>query len=119
MTELVVGDLPRKDTMNFSPLLVGMKIPTQSLQMLRGRWRDPCRPCWCYLLGIEAMTSGWVGFGQLVLVVAGMFLACTMERKAVAGAFTFGEAFVRPGRRGDQPFWGWAWMYWAPSSTRS
>lgn len=47
-----------------------------------------------YLLGIEAMTSGWVGFGQLLLIVAGMFLACTMERKAVVGAFTFGEAFV-------------------------
>ena len=47
-----------------------------------------------YLLGIEAMTSGWVGFGQLVLVVAGMFMACAMERKAVDGAFTFGEAFM-------------------------
>ena len=47
-----------------------------------------------FLLGIEAMTSGWVGFGQLVLVVAGMFMACTMERKATDGAFTFGEAFV-------------------------
>ncbi len=47
-----------------------------------------------YLLGIEAMTSGWLGFGQLVLVIAGMFLACTMVRKAVDGAFTFGEAFV-------------------------
>ena len=30
----------------------------------------------------------------LVLVVAGMFMACAMERKAVDGAFTFGEAFM-------------------------
>ena len=47
-----------------------------------------------YLLGIEAMTSGWVGFGQLVLIDAGTFLACTMRRKAVPVALTFGEAFV-------------------------
>lgn len=30
-----------------------------------------------YLLGIEAMTSGWLGFGQLVLVIAGI------DRKSV------------------------------------
>ena len=59
-----------------------------------------------YLLGIEAMTSGWVGFGQLVLVVAGMFLACTMERKAVAGAFTFGSICGGLGRRGDHNLFG-------------
>jgi hypothetical protein len=47
-----------------------------------------------YLLGIEAMTSPRVVIGSLMLVVVGMFLACSMERQAADGAFTFGEAFV-------------------------
>lgn len=47
-----------------------------------------------YLLGMQAMTSGWAGFGQLVLVVAGMFMACSMERKGLNGEFAFGKAFV-------------------------
>ena len=72
-----------------------MKIPMQSLQQgaAAGVILVVLKLV-AYLLGIEAMTSGWVGFGQLVLIIAGMFLACTMERKSVNGAFTFGEAFV-------------------------
>ena len=72
-----------------------MKIPMQSLQQgaAAGVILVVLKLV-AYLLGIEAMTSGWVGFGQLVLVVAGMFMACVMERKAVDGAFTFGEAFM-------------------------
>lgn len=46
-----------------------------------------------YLYGVEALMSGWVGFGQLILVVAGMFLACSMERNAGDGFLTFGRAF--------------------------
>jgi len=46
-----------------------------------------------YLYGVEALMSGWVGFGQLVLVVAGMFLACSMERNAGDGFLTFGRSF--------------------------
>ena len=72
-----------------------MKIPMQSLQQgaAAGVILVVLKLV-AYLLGIEAMTSGWVGFGQLVLVVAGMFMACATERKAVDGAFTFGEAFM-------------------------
>ena len=72
-----------------------MKIPMQSLQQgaAAGVILVVLKLV-AYLFGIEAMISGWVGFGQLVLVVACMFMACAMERKAVNGAFTFGEAFV-------------------------
>ena len=72
-----------------------MKIPTQSLQQgaAAGIILVVVKLV-AYLIGIEAMTSGWVGFGQLVLVVAGMFMACAMERKAVEGVFTFGQAFL-------------------------
>ena len=72
-----------------------MKIPTQSLQQgaAAGIILVAVKLV-AYLLGIEAMTSGWAGVGQIVLVVAGMFMACSMERKSADGGFAFGQAFV-------------------------
>jgi len=46
-----------------------------------------------YLLGVEAMMSGWSGFGQMVFVVAGMFVAVAATRNAEEGWITFGRAF--------------------------
>ena len=46
-----------------------------------------------YLLGVEAMMSGWSGFGQMVFVVAGMFVAVAATRNAEEGLITFGRAF--------------------------
>lgn len=72
-----------------------MKIPKQSIQQgaAAGVILVVLKLV-AYLVGIEAMTSGWVSFGQLVLVVAGMFMACALERKAFEGAFSFGQAFL-------------------------
>lgn len=72
-----------------------MKIPKQSLQQgaAAGIILVAVKLV-AYLIGIDAMTSGWASFGQLVLVVAGMLMACSMERKTFAGQFSFGKAFV-------------------------
>ena len=72
-----------------------MKIPKQSLQQgAAAGFILVVVKLVAYLLGIDAMTSGWAGFGQLVLVVAGMFMACSMERKASVEHFAFGKAFI-------------------------
>ncbi len=72
-----------------------MKIPMQSIQQgAAAGVIVVVLKLVAYLLGIEAMTSGWVSFGQLVLVISGMVLACTMERKAHPNSFPFGHAFL-------------------------
>lgn len=72
-----------------------MKIPTQPIQQgaAAGIILIVVKLV-AYLLGIESMASAWAGFGQIVLVVAGMFMACSMERKSADGGFAFGQAFV-------------------------
>jgi hypothetical protein len=95
--ELVVGDLPRAKIPSISRLhyLAAMNLPKLALQqgaaagvivvVIKGV---------AYLMGISALMSQWVGFGQLILVVAGMMLACNLTRKEAGGWLTFGEAFV-------------------------
>jgi len=95
--ELVVGDLPRAKIPSNSRLhyLAPMNLPKLALQqgaaagvivvVIKGV---------AYLMGISALMSHWVGFGQLILIVAGMMMACTLTRKEAGGWLTFGEAFV-------------------------